>query len=102
MGADRGGERGPDDELTALDVRLRDAARKFADTMPQLRERALALIDATKDIGELADVVMANLTKVAADSAAYAAETDLRRRVQRAIAVLEGELAKASAAPPPG
>ena len=33
-------ERGPDDELAALDVRLRDTARKFADTMPQLRETA--------------------------------------------------------------
>ena len=100
--ADTSVERGPDDELDALDVRLRDAARKFADTMPQLRERALALINNTKDIGQLADRVMASLPMPVADSASYAAETELSRRLQRVIAVLESELAKASAAPPPG
>jgi Lon protease-like protein len=95
-------ERGPDDELAALDVRLRDTARKFADTMPQLRERALALINDTKDIGQLADIVMAHIAMPVVDSASYAAETELSRRLQRVIEVLESELAKASAAPPPG
>jgi len=37
-----------------------------------------------------------------ADSASYAAETGSSRRLQRVIAVLESEVAKASAAPPPG
>lgn len=95
-------ERGPDDEIAALDVRLRDTARRFAETMPQLREQALALIDGTEDPGQLADLVMASGPRPVADAAAYAAETDLRRRVQCAIAVLEAELAKASAAAPPG
>jgi hypothetical protein len=37
-----------------------------------------------------------------AESAAYATETQLARRLEQVITVLEGELARASAAPPPG
>jgi Lon protease-like protein len=99
--ADTSVERGPDDEVAALDVLLRDAARKFAEKMPQHREQALALINNTKDIGQLADLVMANFPMPVADSASYAAETDLSPRLQRVIALLESELAKAGAAPPP-
>ncbi len=100
--ADTGVEHGADDEISALDVRLRDAARKYADTMAQLREPALALINNTKDIGQLADLVMANFPRSVAESAVYATETQLARRLQHVITMLEGELAKASAAPPPG
>ena len=63
---------------------------------------APTLIDETTDAGQLADLVMANFLTSVADSASYAAETDLVRRLQRAIAVLEDQLAKTSAAPPPG
>jgi ATP-dependent Lon protease len=98
----KGIERGPDDEIAALDVRLRDTARKVAETMPQAREAALALINDTTDIGTLADIVMANFPQPVADTASYAAETELRRRLQRTIALLESELAKAQAAQLPG
>jgi hypothetical protein len=67
----------------------------------QVREVALALIETTLDIGKLADIIMANFLTSVADSASYAAETNLRRRLERAIAALESELAKATAAPPP-
>jgi len=100
--ADTSVERGPDDQLAALDAQLRDVARRFAATLPQIREQALALIDKTTDAGQLADIVMANFLTAVADSASYAGETALVRRLQRAIAVLEDQLAKASAAPPPG
>jgi Lon protease-like protein len=94
-------ERGPDDEIAALDVQLRDVAHKFAEATPQLRERTLAWLNDTKDIGQLADLMMACRERPVADAAPYAAETELSRRLQRAIAVLESDLAKASAAPPP-
>jgi Lon protease-like protein len=100
--ADTSIERGPEDQLAALDAQLRDVARRFAATLPQIREMALTLIDKTTDAGQLADLVMANFLSSVADSASYAAETDLVRRLQRAIAVLEDQLARTSAAPPPG
>jgi ATP-dependent Lon protease len=99
--SDTGVERGDDQEIAALDRRLRDAARKVAAGLPEVREEALALIEATQDIAQLADLVMANFPRTVAESAAYATETQLARRLERVIAVLDGELAKAGAAPAP-
>ena len=87
--ADTAVERGPDDEIAALDARLREVAYRFVDLRPELRDGARAMIDAAKDSAELADLVMANVQIPVADKAAYAAETDLSQRLQRAIAVLE-------------
>jgi Lon protease-like protein len=100
--SDAGGiDAGDDQEIAALDRRLREVARRFAHTLPANRDRALAFIEITKDIGQIADVAMANTSVSVSESAAYAEETQLARRLERAIAALDGALARASAAPPP-
>jgi Lon protease-like protein len=81
-------------ELDALDVELRDAARKLAATLPQ-KDAALAMIDAVVDPGRLSDLVMANLPCTVAEKAAYAAEPALTTRLRSTLSYLERELAKA-------
>jgi len=98
--SDAGVEHGDDDEIAALDRRLRDTARRFADTVPAIRDQALAAIDRTQDVGQLADLAMATLGVPVSESAAYAQETQLARRLERVIAVLDAALAKTSAPPP--
>jgi Lon protease-like protein len=100
--SDAGGvDHGDAQEIATLDRRLRDAARRFAHTLPANREQALAFIDATQDIGKIADVAMANTSGSVSESAAYAQETQLARRLERAIAALDAALARGGAAPPP-
>jgi Lon protease-like protein len=103
--SDAGVNPGDEQEIAALDRRLRDTARRFVHTMPDNkvanRGHVLAFIDETKDIGQIADVAMANLQVPVSESAAYAKETQLARRLERVIAALDAELAKASAAAPP-
>jgi hypothetical protein len=103
--SDAGVDHGDEQEIAALDRRLRDAARRFVHTMPDNRvanrDHVLAFIDGTKDIGQIADVAMANLPMPVSESAAYARETQLARRLERVIAALDAALAKASAAAPP-
>ena len=94
-------QRGDDQEIAALDRRLRDTARRFAHTLPANREQVLAFIDQTQDIGQIADAAMAHTSAGVSDSAAYATETQLARRLERAIAALDAALARASAPPPP-
>lgn len=90
--SDLGLERGDAKAIAALDQRLRETARLVAQTLPEIREAALAIIDATEDVAQLADIVVANFSLPAADVAEYARETRLARRLERAIALLEGEL----------
>jgi Lon protease-like protein len=99
--ASAGVDRGDESEIALLDRRLRETARKVVDMMPDIREQALALIDGTEDSGQLADLVMANFQgEVAvADMAAYADDKQLPRRLERVIALLDAELAKAAATP---
>jgi Lon protease-like protein len=93
-------DRGDDQQIAALDRRLRDTARRFAHTLPVNRDEVLAFIDRTQDIGQLADAAMAHTSAAVNDSAAYAKETQLARRLERAISALDAALAKASAPPP--
>lgn len=93
-------EHGDDQEIAALDRRLRDAARRFVDTIPAIRDRGHAVIDQTQDVGQLADLAVANLGVPVSESADYARETQLARRIERAIALLDAAVAKASAPPP--
>jgi Lon protease-like protein len=90
-------DRGDAEALAVLDRRLRDTAREVAAAMPQIRVQALALIERTPDPGQLADLVMANFPASVAESATYATEPQLARRVERAIAALDGQLAKVRA-----
>lgn len=100
--ADAPVDRGDDETIAVLDRRLREVARKVADAMPAIRDQALAVIERTKDTGQLADIAMASFPVPVADSAAYATETQLVRRIERAIALLDSALAKPAAAAPPG
>jgi Lon protease-like protein len=97
--SDAGVEHGDDQEIAALDRRLRDTARRFAHTIPAIRDEALAAIDGIQDVGQLADMAMATLGVPVSESAAYAQETQLARRLERVIAMLDAALAKAI--PPP-
>lgn len=94
-------DRGDEEEIAALDRQLRDAARRFANTMPVNREQVLDFIDKTQDIGKIADVAMANTSPSVSESAAYTEETQLARRLERAIAAVEAVLARGGAAAPP-
>lgn len=99
--SDAGGvDRGDDQEIAALDRRLRDTARRFAHTLPANREEVLEFIDKTQDIGQLADAAMAHTSSGVNESADYAKETQLVRRLERAIAAIDAALARASAPPP--
>jgi ATP-dependent Lon protease len=99
--SDAGGvDRGDDQEIAALDRRLRDTARRFAHTLPANREEVLEFIDKTQDIGQLADAAMAHTSGGVNESADYAKETQLVRRLERAIAAIDAALARASAPPP--
>lgn len=84
-------------EVDALDAELRQRARQLAATLPEIRDQALALIDAIKDPAQLADLVMANLNDSVADKAPYARESDLVRKLEHVLARLDAELAKPSA-----
>lgn len=100
--SDAGGiDRGDEQEIAALDRRLRDAARRFANALPANREQVLDFIDKTQDIGKIADVAMANTSPSVSESAAYAEETQLALRLERAIAAIEAALARGGAAAPP-
>jgi Lon protease-like protein len=80
-------------EVAGLDAELRDAARKLARTLPQA-DAALALIDETKDVSRLSDLVVANLPCTVAEKAAYATEPDLASRLRTTLELLERESAK--------
>jgi ATP-dependent Lon protease len=82
-----------------LDRTLRERARRLAATLPEIREQALAVIDATEDTAQLADLVMANLEGTVDDKAAYARETHLETKLERVLERLDAELAKST---PPG
>jgi Lon protease-like protein len=85
-----------DDELAR---RLRERARQVAATLPEtVRHQALALIDATRDTTQLADLVMANLEATVDEKVAYARETDLALKVESVITRLDAELAKQASA----
>jgi Lon protease-like protein len=85
-------DRGDEQQLGVLDRGLRDVAHQMAEKLGDEREMAHALIDATTDTARLADVVMAHLPLPVDEQARYAAETDVARRVQHAIDVLEAAL----------
>jgi hypothetical protein len=91
-----GVDHGDEQEIAARDQRLRDAARRFAHTLPANRDQVLAFIDGTQDIGKIADAAMANTSVGVNESAAYAGETQLARRLERAIATLDAALARSS------
>jgi Lon protease-like protein len=105
--SDASGDLDPGDaqEIAALDDRLRELARRFVHALPDhkiaSRAEALAFLDQTKDIGRIADMAMAHSGAPVSESAAYAQETQLARRLERAIAALDAALARESAAPPP-
>jgi hypothetical protein len=63
-----------------------------ADLLGPDRERAHDLIDAASDPAQLANVVMAHFQLPVAELAAFAAESDVAGRVERAIAVIEAAL----------
>jgi Lon protease-like protein len=98
--ADTDFDRGDDQQIAALDRRLRELAHRFADTMGAVRDRVKAAIDQTAEPRQLADLVMANFPVPVADKAAYAEESQLSRKLDLAIALLTTELAKAEAAAP--
>lgn len=91
---------GDDAEIAALDRRLREMARKVDQRLPADRDAALALIDQIQDTGKLSDLIMSHMPLPVAESAAYALEPSLVRRIERALAAIEDELAKASVAEP--
>jgi ATP-dependent Lon protease len=84
--------------IDELDRKLRDRARRLAATLPDIRDAALAMIEATSDTAQLADLVMANLAGTVDDKAAYARQSDLVRKLEQVVAQLDAELAKS--APP--
>jgi ATP-dependent Lon protease len=92
-------EQAEDSELAALDRKLRAVALRLVNTMPQIRDQAIAAIDGTKDTVQLADLLMAHLGSPVTDSAAYALETQVTRRIEYVIALLDAELAKTQTAP---
>lgn len=85
------------DQLAALAHRLRDTARKVAGQLVTGRDQALAVVEQTDDAGRLADLVMSYFPHTVADAAAYAAESQPVRRLERALAVLDAELVKPAA-----
>lgn len=87
-----------DDEspVAGLDQQLRAKARRVAEQLPEIRDAALALIDATPDTAQLADLVMASFAPPVPVAAAYADELTLSARVERVLALLDQELASAS------
>lgn len=104
--SDRVAERGDEREVAALDSRLRELARRFASMLPANREQAHAAIDAAMDATQLADLVIMHLGLPVAEMVAYADETQVPKRIERAIAALEraiatleAGLAKAQGAP---
>jgi Lon protease-like protein len=105
--SDASGDVDPGDaqEIAALDGRLRDIARRFVHALPDhkiaSRAEALAFVDQTKDIGRVADMAMAHSGGPVSESAAYTQETQLARRLERAIAALDAALARMTAATPP-
>ena len=83
--------------LAALDTQLRERARRLATTLPPaVRDQAIALIDATPDTQQLADLVMANMNATVDTKAAYARETDIVQKVESVIAQLDTTLATSS------
>ena len=89
-----------DQQVAALAGQLREMAHRFVGFMPANQEQIHAVIDQTKEPRQLADLVMAHLPLPVADMASYAEETQLTRRLDRAIAVLDAALAKAQSPPP--
>jgi ATP-dependent Lon protease len=97
--ADLSAEQEDAGEIAGLDRRLRDAARRLAATLPAIRDQALALIDATKDPAQLADLIMVQLEGTVEEKAAYASERRLTVKLESVLARLDSELAKAASPP---
>jgi Lon protease-like protein len=93
----RAGDGDDGEPIAEIDRRLRELAHRFADTMPAGRDEVHALIDQMAEPGQLADLVMSNFRIPVADMVAYAEETVLARKLDRAVALLDAELAKALA-----
>lgn len=93
-------DHGDDGQIAALDRQLRVLAHRYADTM-SIKTEVNAAIDRMTEPRQLADLVMANFPIPVAEMAAYAAETELTRKLDRAIALLGVELAKVLAPPAP-
>ena len=98
--AQRGGE--PAAAATAilaeqiLIVRVLGASGLDRDTTAQIH----AVVDQATKPTDLADLVIANFPVPVADKVSYAEETEPSRKLDRAIALLRSELAKAPAPPP--
>lgn len=90
--------RGDEPEIAGLGRELRGLAHRFADSMSN-RDQVHAVIDLATEPLALADLVMANFPISVAEKASYAEETQLSRKLDRAIALLTGELAKLQSAP---
>jgi Lon protease-like protein len=87
-------------EIAALDRQLRELAHRFADTMGGIAAQVHAMIDNAKGAGELANLVVAHVPIPVSEKAAFAAETQLSRKLDRAIAVIGPALAQVLAARP--
>jgi ATP-dependent Lon protease len=98
--ADTSDEPADAQQVDALAGQLREMAHRFVDTMPANREQIHAVIDKATEARQLADLVMAHFPIPVADMASYAQETQLSRRLDRAIAILGDALTKVQ--PPPG
>lgn len=87
-------------QVAALADQLREMAHRFVAFMPANREQIHAVIDQAREPRQLADLVMSHFPIPVAEMASYAEETQLSRRLGRAIALLDAALAKAAAPPP--
>ncbi len=81
-------EEGDAGEVPALDASLRATAKTLASGMPE-PALLVAILDAEKDPGRLADMVVANLPVPVQEKARYAAEPRLSERLR-----IAGELAR--------
>jgi ATP-dependent Lon protease len=84
-------EGGDPGEVEALAEALRATARALASALPA-GDRVVRLIDAQRDAGRLADLVVANLPVTVAEKVRYAAEPRLAERLR-----LAGEMARRAA-----
>jgi Lon protease-like protein len=97
--ADLDGTREDDPQIAELHARLRALGHRIADAVPNAAE-IHAAIDGATEPEQLADLAMGGLPTSVEDRAAYAEEALLVRKLERAIAAIDAELAKLPANPP--
>jgi ATP-dependent Lon protease len=85
-------DHGYDDEADALCMSLRDTGKEVLNLMSDIPREVMGLLDRADDVGDLADVLAANLDLTVSEKAEILGTLDVRERARQVLRVLTRHL----------